>query len=141
MNQDYPKGNEIKIVNIAIFPIGMTSNTYFFKLSSDGYIESMFGTIKSNNIRDENFIEHSDSVSKKLALSEQQNIVKLIGEIENDKTVLKKAIRKEGWEVLMSINNNEYNFNYGDYMDNCYGKLVKLVIEYSPLKVDIHGWS
>jgi len=79
------------------------------------------------------------SMNKKLSTPEQESIVKLVEEIEKDKTVLEKALRKGGWEVIISIDNNKYNFNYGDYMDISYGKLVKLMIEYSPLEVDIHA--
>ena len=131
----------IKSVKLAIFPIGMTSNTYFFELSSGGHIEAKVGIRRSNDIEDANFIEPSESMNKKLSTPEQESIVKLVEEIEKDKTVLEKALRKGGWEVIISIDNNKYNFNYGDYMDISCGKLVKLIIEYSPLEVDIHGWS
>jgi len=135
------KDNEIKPVKLAISPIGMASNTYFFELSSDGIIEAKVGIRRSIDIEDANFIEPSESMNKKLSTPEQESIVKLVEEIEKDKTVLEKALRKGGWEVIISIDNNKYNFNYGDYMDISYGKLVKLMIEYSPLEVDIHGWS
>jgi hypothetical protein len=133
--------NIIKPVKLAIFPIGMTSDTYFFHVNSEGILEVKIGNRNSDDISDANFIEPTSIDNKKLSEEELESITKLVNEIGNDKTVLEKIIKKGGWEVIIMIENKKYNFNYGNYDDTSYGKLVKLLIQYSPLEIDIHSWS
>ncbi|GEM_PF-918402 len=124
-----------------IFPEGVNSETYFFDINSNGILEVMVGNRKSDDISDSNFLERLESKNKLLSGIEQINIKKLIEDIENDNFDLQKMFELGGWEVVILINEKKYNFNYGDYNDLSYGKLVNTLIEYSPLKVDIHGWS
>lgn len=133
--------SKIKPVKLAIFPIGMGNDTYLFDLNSNGILDVKTGNRNSEYISDTNFIEATENKNKKLSEVEIESVTKVVTEIDNDKTVLEKALKKGGWEVIILIDNEKYNFNYGDYDDISYGKLVKLLIQYSPLKVDIHSWS
>lgn len=133
--------NKIKPVKLAIFPGGMEIDTYVFDLNSDGILEVKTGTRKSEDLSDPKFVEPTASMNKPLSQSEQENVMKLVYEISNDNMVIEKVLRKGGWEVIILIGDKTYNFSYGDYDDISYGKLVDAMIQYSPLKVDIHGWS
>ena len=68
------------------------------------------------------------------------HILKLLKEIENNKDSLNYKIVYDSWDIAIYYNRKSYKINY--YTDNAYVKeLINLLIDISPIHVDLHGWS
>ena len=105
---------------IAIYPTGTDSETYYFDINVD-----------------------TSDVEEKVVNLYQKDIVhilKLLKEIENNKDSLNYKIVYDSWDIAIYYNRKSYKINY--YTDNAYVKeLINLLIDISPIHVDLHGWS
>lgn len=128
---------------IAIYPTGTDSETYYFDINVDGKLTAIFGTRKTDNIVSKNFISYTSDVEEKVVNLYQKDIVhilKLLKEIENNKDSLNYKIVYDSWDIAIYYNLKSYKINY--YTDNAYVKeLINLLIDISPIHVDLHGWS
>lgn len=128
-------------MKIAIFPSGNYDESYLFTIDSTGILHTIKGVRINEDIENEKFINSQEKSEIQLSEEQLENISKLKAEIEKTDSIKKEINLLGGWEVLISINNKKYHFNYGDYENECYWKIVKELIKLSPLKVDIHSWS
>lgn len=138
--------NNIKTNNniiIAIYPTGTYDETYYFDINTDGKLTALFGTRKTDNISSKHFISDISNVKEKVIYLHQKDIVqilKLLVEIENSKDLLNYKIYYDSWDIAIYYNQKSYKINY--YTDNIYVKeLINLIVNISPIQVDLHGWS
>lgn len=124
---------------IAIYPIGTDSETYYFNID----MNVKLGTRKTDNISSKEFINNTSIVEQKVIDLQQKDIVqilKLLKEIENNKDSLNYKTFYDSWDIAIYYNLKSYKINY--YTDNVQvNALINLMIEISPIKVDLHGWS
>lgn len=128
---------------IAIYPSDTNSETYYFNINMDGKLTVLLGTRKTDNISSKHFINNTSVIEEKVMNLQQKDIVqilKLLKEIENNKDSLNYKIICDSWDVAIYYNQQSYKINY--YTDNAQVKeLVNLIIDISPIQIDLHGWS
>ncbi|OAE90406.1 hypothetical protein SU65_11745 [Flavobacterium psychrophilum] len=128
------------ILNCLIFPTGVTTETYFFKVFENGELEVTFGE-KDNNLENANFknvIWQNKSIitPNNLKLIKQYNI-----KLNSLRDLKRENLKKGGWEIILNSNNKRFNFYYGEQTKTAIGKIINEIIKSSPNKIDLHSWS
>ena len=128
------------ILNCLIFPTGIPTETYFFKVFENGEIEIIFGEKKSNleNADFTKIIWKNKSIISKnnFKLIKQFNL-----ELNSLENLKKKKIKKGGWEIILKNKDKKFNFYYGDETKSVLNKIINEIIKASPNKIDLHSWS
>lgn len=128
------------IMKCLIHPTGITSETYLIQIFEDGLFDITYG-IKSSGFEKVDF----DSIVKKqstmLKESDLKTIMDLQSQIMRLKEVEKTVAKKGGWEIILLTAEKKYHFYYGEQKDTPLGKLIEILKQISPIKIDTHSWS
>ncbi len=129
---------------VAFCPTGTYSETYYFEINTkENTLNAFFGTRNSDNIKSRHFLSSmSDKVHKTVNLEPKATgqMIHLLEEIENNKNLPEYCYSTDSWDILIYYNNHSYKLNY--YTDNdTVKKLINLIIDISPIDVDLHGFA
>jgi hypothetical protein len=128
------------ILRCLIYPTGITSETYMLRVFENGRFECTFGT-KSSSIEKEDFDNIVKMQSTVLKKSDLMVIEDLQSQVLKLQEVEKSYTKKGGWEIILITGEKKYHFYYGEQNETSLGKLIELLKQLSPYKIDIHSWS
>lgn len=69
-----------------------------------------------------------------------EQIINILDEIESSKDTIEYRNFYDSWDILIYYNNYSYKFNY-NIDNNTVKKLIDLIIDISPIDVDMHGFA
>lgn len=124
--------------NCLIYPSGVPSDTYTIELNKTGTMMVKFGAKLSDS---NDFTKLVDFKSKILTKAEIDLLAHLQKEVLEIEEMDRGTLKKGGWEIIFETSGKRYHFYYGDMKDSSLDKIIELIKEISPLKIDIHGWS
>lgn len=127
---------------ISIYPTGSYNETYYFEIDSDKTLKAMCGTrnherIELENFLDENSVKSSETIS--LEPQDYQQLISLLDKIEADNSVEYKYYT-DSWDISIFYNGKSYVTNEPTENENI-KNLKKLIIDLSPINIDLHGWA
>jgi len=131
----------IKPLKLYIYPTDTMKETYVLDLNSNGLLSVSMGTRRNDDVKSDNFLEPLISKEKMLDSSEILEVLKFQKDLEATEEFSKELILDDSWEVTICYNNKKYNFDIREHRDESIGILVRQLMKYSPINVDIHGWS
>ncbi|RXZ80731.1 hypothetical protein EBB07_17230 [Paenibacillaceae bacterium] len=141
MIKEVEQQNESYILRVVIYP-DSKDETYVLDLQSEHIMNFGFGTRKSNDFFESNLLEgHSQKQLKKLHESDYNNLITLADYADKANVILEKSDAFGRWNVTIIYKNKTYDIYHGDYKSDDIGKLVQAIIELSPVRLDLHGWS
>lgn len=132
--------NDEKIIQMSVHPAGSYDETYLLTLYSGGRFEVSYGKSNSNSMLNNNYFTAYDTKSVFLQRSDVESIVACADKI-TDTDLIPKDWILDGWEIFILYNQVQYEFNLNQYSSEHIEKLVNLLIELSPLQIDLHGWA
>jgi len=130
-----------KTLKAYIYPTDTMKETYILELKPDGALSVSMGMRRNDNVDSNNFLDISLSKVKILEQSELFEISRLLKDLETTNEISKKLILDDSWEVTIYYNGRRYNFDFREHKEESVGLLLRLLINYSPLKIDLHSWS
>lgn len=133
------------VIIIAIYPTAISSETYYFNINLNGKLIASHGTRKSDDITSEKFLISNSIINKQTLYLDQENIeiiIELLNKLENERESLKYYIATDSWDIGIYYNQHSYKINYDFNNDNeSVDKLIDMIIDISPIHVDIHGFA
>ncbi len=130
-----------KSLKAYIYPTDTMKETYILDLQPDGTLSASMGTRMNDNVDSNNFLDISLSKVKVLEQPELFEISRLLKDLETTDEITKKLILDDSWEVTIYYSGRRYNFDIREHKEESVGLLIRLLISYSPLKINLHSWS
>lgn len=130
--------NEFKII-MTLFPVGSYKDVYMFELIDTTVLEVSLGVRRNENLKSKRYmLEEGLIESQKITLSEPQfdEITRLAKEAYAKDEVSVNNNRDGGRQIIIMINDKQYSFYEGEYENDSLGKLVKELVENSPVPVE-----
>ena len=133
---------------VTVFPVGTTDESYLIILSEDGTIETLLGTRKKIQMDESEYGNNTadwftivEATEKcELEPKEIKTINDLLNNISFSELQSQRTEVWDSWEKMLIFNSKAY-YRYSWVDDDALTKLIDQIIEYSPIQVDIHGWS
>lgn len=139
-NQNNEEGTVMKI---ALFPSGTNSLTYLFTLDTNGYFQVFYGERRNDQIEKSDFLLKIEKKEIKELTEDQMEIInQLKNKIKGSKDFdLGERFVADTWEAIIFYDNHKYHFLY--YFDDKieYKNLIDAFIQFSPIKIDLIGFS
>lgn len=130
--------NKSPLLKLSIYPSSATDD-YLMVLYDNGTLEVSKGFRKHDDITKYDYFIATETLEK--------DVTKIMGLIvsyatminENDKTIWKEA--EDTWVFVVEYDSEVYKYNYKEYSSEHMKELIELLLENSPVTVDLHGWA
>lgn len=128
------------LLRLSIFPTSTPMETYVLDLYKNGKYEVTIGTRTCDDLSSSDYLKPSKTEVVYLTQREVKQILELTNEIsESDKT--EKKLVFDYWDVSILFDSNQYEYNLNMYSSEHMEKLIKMLIEISPMEIDLHAWT
>jgi hypothetical protein len=133
-------GNNM-LIQLFVFPTGLNVECYIVSLSEVGTYNVKYG----NRDLNKNDVLSEVKKEKTIALDNTtfKKIEKLVRQFDAMKSISKNHILKGGWELVIKTQNNTTHIYYNeiDKYDQIIKDIVKMLMDSSPIEINIHSWS
>jgi len=130
------------IMQFTIYPTGTSEETYYFVLNQDGILKCSVGSRKNDNIKQRDYLIRTvDSAEILLDEHNMQVLIDVANQLEISGFNEEKRVVKDSWDVAFLYKGKFYEMNWHMNNSEILRKLADIIIELSPIPVDLHDWA